>query len=228
MRPPRGSSFARIIMATPNIFSSSAIRRGSSCRSRGYTLVELIVICCLISMLAAITIPWLFQWGLGLQVRMAAQQVAGTIQLARFHAVRYEAHVAVKFRTDDGVVTFALYRDGDGDGVRNRDIDAGIDPELMAPRRLNYLNRRVGFGFPAGEAPVEISNHRRRITRLMDPIRFNRSDLATFDPLGTATPGTVYISDGLYHLVAVRVSPQSAKTGLWSYDQLIERWRRLG
>ena len=214
----------------PRRFDSRAqgSRASSTSRHRAFSLVELIVISCLISIAAAITIPWLFQWGLGLQVRMAAQQVAGTFQLARLHAIRHETNVAVKFRTDDGIVTFGLYRDGDGDGVRNRDIDAGIDPQLLAPRRLDYLNRRVGFGFPAGDAPVEISNHRRRIKRMMDPIRFNTSDLATFDPLGTATPGTVYLSDGLYHLIAVRVSPQSAKTCLWRYDPSIERWRRLG
>ena len=68
--------------------------------------------------------------------------------------MRHDANVAVKFRTAaDGAVTFTLYRDGDGNGVLNRDIDSGVDPQVEPPRRLSNLGRGFGFGFPPGPPP---------------------------------------------------------------------------
>ena len=61
--------------------------------------------------------------------------------------------------------------------------------------------------------------------RLDDPIRFNRSDLASFNPRGTATPGTIYLTDGLRHLAAVRVNNRSGKISVLYYDPEEEVWR---
>ena len=46
-----------------------------------------------------------------------------------------------------------------------------------------------------------------------DPIRFGRSDILSFSPLGTATPGTFYlVGDGAQ--AAVRVTGGSARVRL--------------
>ena len=77
---------------------------------------------------AAIGIPALFESVDGLRVEMAAQEMAGILHKARLYSARHHTKVAVKFRTgSDGVVTYALHKDGDGDGVRNADIDAAGD-----------------------------------------------------------------------------------------------------
>ena len=197
--------------------------------ARGYTLLDLLLVIAISSLLAFITVPRFEYWAGGVQVRIAAQQVAHSLGEARMRAIRYQQKVAVKFREDDdNRITLALYRDVDGDGVRNQDIDAGVDELLKAPRRLVYGTRNIQFGFPPGEAPTDPSNHRRRVTRTFDPIRFNRSDLASFTSLGTATPGTVYLTDGRYHLAAVRVTHVSAKVTILLYDRKLERWRRIG
>ena len=52
-----------------------------------------------------------------------------------------------------------------------------------------------------------------------DPIRFGRSDILSFSPLGTATPGTFYLAgDGAQ--AAVRVTGGSARVRLmiWRGD----------
>lgn len=175
---------------------------------------------------AAIGIPALLESVDGLRVEMAAQEMAGVLHQARLYSIRHNTKVAVKFRTgSDGVVTHALYRDADGDGVRNADIDRGVDPEVGPPRRLAHLGRRIRFGFPAGEPPRDPGDPRRRMTRLDDPIRFNRSDLASFNRRGTATPGSIYLTDGRRHLAVVRVNNRSGKITVLHYDPEAEVWR---
>ena len=60
--------------------------------------------------------------------------------------------------------------------------------------------------------------------RLDDPIRFGRSDLASFGPLGTASPGSVFLTDG-YHLFAVRVYNRTGKIQVLRYVREREEWK---
>ncbi|MCB1009629.1 MAG: hypothetical protein KDB94_12155, partial [Acidobacteria bacterium] len=81
------------------------------------------------------------------------------------------------------------------------------------------------FGFPAGRAPRDPGSPGRRLDRLDDPIRFNRSDIASFSPLAGATPGTVYLTDGERRLVAVRVTGRTGRVRILAYDVATETWR---
>ncbi len=189
-------------------------------------MLDTMVTLAVIGLIAVLALPSLFNWASGLRVELAAGEMAGILHLARGYSVRHHSKVAVKFRTGPGgVVTHALYRDGDGDGVRSADIASGVDPEVRPPRRLAHFGRLIRFGFPAGEAPRDPGDPRRRLDRLEDPIRFNRSDLASFNPRGTATPGTIYLTDGRHHLSAVRVNNRSGKISVLHYDRDAEIWR---
>lgn len=192
---------------------------------QGFNLIELLVILAITAVLLAIAVPPFFELSGDLRVRLAAQDLLGTLRLARSHAIRYSANVAVRFDEDEtGRVTFALYRDGDGDGVLNRDIDAGVDPQVVRPRPLAHFGRGVAFGFPPGPAACDPGSPSRRL-RKEDPIRFNNSDLASFGPLGTSTPGSLYITDGRRRLAAVRVFGRTGKVRILTYDFEEEEWR---
>lgn len=191
----------------------------------GFQLLELLIGLVILSLFATLVTPSLVRASAGLRVRLAATEIAGIMRRARSLAVVRSAKVAVKFRTrGDGRVTYTLYRDGDGDGVLNRDIDRGIDPPLTGTRALVHMGSDVHFGFPPGPAPRE-PRGRRRMTRLDDPIRFNRSDLASFDPLGTSTPGSVYLTDGRDRLAVVRLYHRTGKVEILTYDPETETWR---
>lgn len=193
---------------------------------KGFQLVELLVVLALLSSLLAIGVPPLLRISSDLRVHLAAEEMVGVLRLARAYAVRHSANVAVKFRTEkDGAVTFTLYRDGDGDGVLSRDIDRGVDPEVAPPRRLSNLGRGVGFGFPPGPPPTDPGSPEQPLGGLDDPIRFNQSDLAAFGPLGTSTPGTLYLTDHQRHLVAVRVFNRTGKVRVLVYDPEMRLWR---
>jgi hypothetical protein len=121
-------------------------------------------------------------------------------------------------------VRWSLYADGDGDGVLNADLSDGTDPRLTLPRPLTYFGRRIRFGFPEGAKPSDPSNPRRRLEGLGDPIRFNRSDLASFGALGTGTPGSLYLTDGR-RLVVVRVLSRTGRVRVLAWDRETDTWR---
>ena len=192
---------------------------------RGFNLLELMVALAVFGLAATLTAPPLLEATAALRVDLAAREVAGALQRAKAVAVRQSANVAVRFRVvRAGDVTFALYRDGDGDGVLNRDIDSGVDPQLEPPQRLMHVGNDVRFGIPA--RPVrDPGDPRAWLAAPDDPVRFNRSDLASFSPLGGSTPGTLYLTDGDDRLAAVRVSGRTGKIQVLAYDFADQVWR---
>jgi hypothetical protein len=49
--------------------------------------------------------------------------------------------------------------------------------------------------------------------------------MASFGPLGTATPGTAYLTDGRERLVAVRLAGRTGRLRVLVYDPAEEVWR---
>lgn len=190
----------------------------------GFTLVSMIVTLAIFGLVVGISAPNLLGASERMRLRLAAGEVAGAFQIARSYAVRHSANVGVVFEVDGPTVRWTLHRDGDGDGLRSADVERGIDPPAGPGRPLAHLGTSVRFGFPPGRAPRDPGDPRRRLTGLDDPIRFNQSDIASFAPLGTATPGTVYLTDGRHGLAAVRVNGRSGRVRVMLYDAEGDRW----
>ncbi len=210
--------------------SSAALRRPfvHSLRRRvaGTSLLEVLVALVLAALAAAVALPAAFAWTRSLRMRLAAAEVVGTMQKARIYAVRHQANVALKFRADArGGVSWTLYRDGDGDGVRNRDIVSGRDPVAGPAGDLTHFGTLAHLGFPPGIVPRDPGTGR-PMDRLDDPVRFNRSDLASWTPLGASTPGSIYLTDGRRQLWAVRVNQMVGRMRVLVYDPQTETWRR--
>lgn len=192
---------------------------------RAFTLLELCVASAVLLLGMAMALPALGRWSAGLRVDLAAREVATSLRLARAWAVRHGARVGVRFTYEGGRYRYALYRDGDGDGVLTRDIESGVDPQVVPPRPLQHLGGHVGFGIPPELEPRDPGDPSRRLQRLDDPIRLNRSDLASFSPLGGSTPGSFYLSDGDRQLFAVRLFGTTGKVEILHYDPTDRRWR---
>jgi len=193
---------------------------------RGFQLLELMVALAVGALLLSMVAPPVMRLSGELRLRLAAEEVVAAMRIARSTAVLRCANVALKFRPRaDGRSTWALYRDGDGDGVVTKDIEKGVDPQIAPPVRLEQIGDRVRFGFPPGRPARDPGNPRARLRYGDDPIRFNASDLASFGPLGTATPGSVYLTDGTSLLAAVRVTGRTGRVKVIVYDFDEEVWK---
>ena len=193
--------------------------------TRGFQLVELVVSLAVLAALALLCVPSLLGASAALRVDLAAYEVAGALREARSLAIRHDRAVAVRFYPEPRRVGFAHFVDGDGDGVRNADILRGVDRALTPPRWFAHFGGRVGFGFPPGPAPRDPSSPSRRIGRLEDPIRFNGSELASFNSLGGGTAGSLYLTDGRSRLNAVRLYGVTGRVRILRWDRDADVWR---
>ncbi|MEM6702641.1 MAG: hypothetical protein AAGA81_21640 [Acidobacteriota bacterium] len=229
MRPTTSSALDRRPQGRRSPFPSGWTSSGTA---PGFTLVELIVIVALVGLFTVLVTPALLHLSSAHRVDLAAAEVMGTLRLTRARAVAYSDHVGIKFFTAEGgfvapgstAVTYRLFRDGDGDGLRTADVLSGVDPPVSPLRRLVHVGSTVRFGLPDGFVPRDPSSPSRRLRRLDDPIRFNRSDIASFGPLGSSTPGSLYLTDGR-SLAVVRVYNRTGKVRILRYDVAGDRWR---
>jgi competence protein ComGC len=193
---------------------------------RGFQLVELLVAASVLAVGLLLVVPPLDPAASGLVTRLAAEEVVSVLRQARAYAHRHAEKVGVKFHVaGDGRVRWALYRDGDDDGVRSADIASGVDPRLAPPRALAHFGRRVRLGFPPGPMPLDPSDPRRRLAGRDDPVRFNRSDIASFSPLEGSTPGSIYLTGGERHLLVVRLYNRTSRAHILAWDAARRRWR---
>jgi len=177
---------------------------------RGHTLPELLVALAILIVAASVAIPHLKAYSVEAHLIAAGQTFKGEFRKARSIAVRSSAQTAIRF--EDGLQgpSYSLYMDGNHNGVLAADIASGRDRRIAGPLPLNGGEADVRVGINAGVPAIPPD---RGTLDPADPIRFGRSNMLSFSPLGTATPGTFYLAgDGLQ--AAVRVTGGSARVRL--------------
>jgi type II secretory pathway pseudopilin PulG len=185
-----------------------------------FTLVELLFALGVAATLAVVSIPQLTASLDDIQAGAAARLVAATLQQTRMEAVRRGRATAVRFQQTAAGYEFAVYTDGNRNGVRAADIAAGRDPEVRAPRRLADAFPGVDFGAVPGLPAVDTSGS----PPGTDPIRLGAGDMVTFTPLGTATTGSLYIRGKHDVQYVVRVFGETGKTRLLKFNRWSHTW----
>ncbi len=193
-------------------------------KHRGYSLLELIMVMGLGATLTAAAVP---QYLAGLdeaRAKGAAHHVSGQLQRARMEAVKRSAMVGVQFTpTADGGYSYAMYLDGNRNGVLTRDIQKGIDPLLAVTERLSDQFPGVEFGAAPGSPPADPGG----TPPGSDPIRLGSGNIASFSAVGTSTSGTIYIRGRHDVQYAVRIFGETGKTRMLKLDSRARRWKPL-
>ena len=182
----------------------------SSSRPRGFTLIELMFVICLWAVIAGIAVPQVLVALDRQKGWAAARYLAARMAMARSYAVTRSAYVALRFTRLGDDVMFQMFGDGNRNGVRTLDVGSQVDAAIGVSARLSELFPGVVIG---------ISNDVGT-----DPVRIGSTNLLSFSPLGTATPGTIYVRsrDGLQ--LAVKVTGATGRTRLLRYVPHTREW----
>jgi type II secretory pathway pseudopilin PulG len=174
---------------------------------RGHTLLEMVLVLGLILLTASLLIPRLRAYSQEAELLGAAQKFRSQFREAYSIALRRNVETAIRFETGTHGPVYSTYIDGNRNGVLSSDIAAGRDRRIAGPLPLDggAASVRVGINVGVPAIPPDSGT-----LDPADPIKFGRSNMVSFSPMGTATPGTFYLA-GTFAQAAVRVTPGSAR-----------------
>jgi hypothetical protein len=200
--------------------SLDCVSIGRATSGRGYSVLELVFVVGLIVTLTTVTAPNMLMQLDDYRAAGAARYVSARLHRVRMEAVSRSCPVALRFsRSAAGRYAFAVYVDGNHNGVLASDIARGVDRSLAGPESLADSFAGVEFGAlpglpsaePGGTPPGE------------DPIRLGASNGATFTPIGTSSSGSLYLRGRTAQYV-IRIFGETGKTRVLKFNTRTRQW----
>ena len=185
--------------------------------SRGYSLIELLLVIALASVLAGVAVP--ITRGAVDEVRAsgAARHMAALVADTRLDAIRRSSSVGLRFESVGDDYRFRAHLDGNGNGLRTADITGGIDRPLARAERLSDQFPGVTLGLLEGIPDLDGSSASR------DGVRIGTARILSVSPDGSCTGGTLYIR-GARTQYALRILGATGRARLFRYDRGSNRW----
>ena len=155
-----------------------------------------------------------------------ARTLAAELSAQRWKATSQQRVRGLYFERDaDGRWSWVEVLDGNGNGLRTAEVRSGVDPTAGRVRRLEDGPGDVTLGFPPGGPFPAIPPAGGTIGSLDDPVKFGASDIVSFGPRGTASSGTIYVTDGRDELLGVRVYGPTVRVRVWRWNRELGQWR---
>jgi type II secretory pathway pseudopilin PulG len=192
-------------------------------RSAGYSLLEGLFVAGLLVTLGGVSVPLILSSLDASRTQGAARYLAGRLNLARMEAVKRSTYVALRIEGPQSAYRYTFYADGNRNGVRLAEIGRNVDRPIGLPERLDEKFPGVAFGILDGVGAIDESEP---LGAGSDPIRFGRSDLISFSPVGSATAGTFYIRGRGKQQMAVRVLGTTGRIRVLRFDFRTREWVR--
>jgi len=191
----------------------------------GFGLVETLVVLFLIG--AGLAIGWA---GVepsmrAAKLRAATRRMAVLVRWMQSEAVRRRQYVGIVFHLNqEGKYVFDLIQDGDGDGIRTRDLEDGRDFRFSGPFTISRDYPGIRFGYlPEGPIP-SVPPSRGSLDTGKDPIRFGRSDIISFSPRGRSSSGSLYLTDGRDRMMALVIYGPTVRIRVWQFLESAGAW----
>jgi type II secretory pathway pseudopilin PulG len=189
----------------------------------GYSLLELMAAMALSVTLTAAAIPQFLTALDDVRSNGAVHHISARLQRARMDALVRSATVGVQFTQTASGYSYAVYVDGNRNGVLTRDIQHGVDRLLTAAERLPDQFTGVEFGAIPGLPAVDPGG----TPPGTDPIRLGAGNIASFSATGTSSSGTVYIRSRRDAQYAVRIFGETGRTRMLKFDPRTRLWKQL-
>lgn len=190
-------------------------------RQRGLTLLEILVVLAIVAIVALASVPAFANYRRAASVRAEVAELRGILRAVRSRAIMRSTHAGVKFTRAGNVWTYSLYDDGNGNGIRSAEITSGVDRRYSGPLMLVPHYNIAGIALlttpirdPDGDPLLPTAS----------AVQFGSSTICSFSPTGSATSGTIYITDGAGKLCALRVFGASGRVRTLRYDGTAARW----
>jgi len=191
----------------------------------GFSLVEVVLSVALVGIVTAALVP------AAARIRSAALTAAGARHMAlTLHALRWKSvalgrsHGLLFDQDAAGDWIWYAVADGNGNGLRTSEVLDGSDLTLSGPHRLEQTVSGVTLGSPVLRPIPRVPPAQGPIADLDDPIQFGNTNLLAFKPLGTASSGTLYVTDRVRRLYAVVLFGKTARITVWRFDARSGRW----
>lgn len=182
----------------------------------GFSLPEVLLALALLAILVLAATPILSATVARERLLAAGREMAGRMRELRQRAVAQRCSFGIRFVRTGETWSYSIHRDGDGDGIRSADIAAGRDPLVAGPADPADLHEGIRAGLPAFPVP-RIPPDSGAIPNPEDPVKFGSGDLISFSPGGTASSGTLYLTDGR-RVLALVLYGGSGRVRVWRYD----------
>ena len=213
--------------------------------ARGTSLLDLLVALTVVGLASGIAFASVERNVTTARETGAARAFTMRVRQVRLEAIRRSAHVGLHFAAPStplstapsSASSFRAYVDGNGNGVRTRDIASGIDPPMGAVTALEDGLGGVRFARGAdvpdiGEDESGSSGSDTGSTSGAGAgsaadgsgaIRLGASGLLSFAPTGSGTSGTIYLR-GPTRQFAVRIYGPTGRIRLMEFDWRTRTW----
>jgi Type II transport protein GspH len=199
------------------------VRRAEAGIARGHTLAETAVALAVGGLVAVLALPSLDGARTRARVHGGCREVASLLRLTRSRAIAESRSLALVFDHDAKGWRCQLFADGDGDGVRSDDRANGTDPALGPQLRIGDRWEGVDLGFPALARIRKLPPATGWLAALDDPVVFGSTDVVSFSPIGDASSGSLFVTDGRSGAAIVLYGP-TARVRVYRYDAAREEW----
>lgn len=169
--------------------------------------MELLCVSLLLAVLGAMSAPTVLATLARARTLAAARYVAARMQGARVQAAATGRAVGIHVAVQDTDVRLQLVLDGNRNGVRTADIEAGVDTPVDADVALGDLFPGVRAGSPDGD--IALGAH---------------TSIYSFSPAGTSSSGTLYLRGPADARFAVRVLGATGRVRVLRFQPDTSDW----
>lgn len=182
------------------------------------------------AMILCLSLPPAFGWVRRQRLHSSIRRLAEDLQACRWHALTSGRATGLVFTlAADNDLTWTMSRDGDGDGLRRADLAAGVDEDVSRPQRLSATAPGIRAGLlvaAVGGRVPRLPPQSGWITNPQDPVKFGAAEMASFSPQGSATSGSLYLTDGC-DTVALVIQGVTGRLRLFRFNLMSRSWKEM-